>query len=213
MTSFFPPVEPWGVTPLGLDDATPEAVPRDPEWSGPGWYDRPTIVAVSAEIGRSPSTTVLLEGARVYADGVAFRFTVVLAPTIRSEHHRVMAELDVTHGRGGLALALPVGGLRFGFAYADGRRVTSLDPSGWSSMPDGADLGRWVPDRPVLEPLARAAIYGGSWSREVWLWPVPQRGNLTVVCAWPDRGIAETSTVLDADELIAAAASAGPLWP
>jgi hypothetical protein len=213
MTSFFPPVEPWGVAPEHLDDTVPESLPPAPAWQGPAWDVRPTVVAQSAELGRSASTAVLLEGARVYPTGVALRFTVVLGPTTRRERHRVIAELDVTHGRGGLALALPVGGLRWGIEYADGRRVTSLDGSAWNDVPEDVEPDLWVPDRPVMQPLARAAIYGATWSREVWLWPVPPAGPMRIVCAWPDRGIEETSTQLDATALSSAAASASTLWP
>ena len=43
--------------------------------------------------------------------------------------------------------------------------------------------------------------------------PLPPAGPLTVVCAWPAWGIAETTTVLDGDEIHAAAREVQVLWP
>lgn len=120
----------------------------------------------------------------------------------------------MTHGRGALDLALPEGGLRWGLELADGRRVTTVDDwSPWNDLPDGADPAAWTPGRLVLEGLGRPSVSAGSWSRNVWLWPLPPAGPLRLVCARPDRGIAETSATVDATPLVEAAADAAPLWP
>ena len=77
---------------------------------------------------------------------------------------------------------------------------------------DGTSGGAWVPEHPVLEGLSRPTVHGGSWNRDVWLWPLPTPGPLRVVSAWPDRGIAETSVTTDAAPVLDAAARARPLW-
>ncbi len=53
-------------------------------------------------------------------------------------------------------MLLPPGGLRFGFGFADGRRVTNLDEGGWASLPDGVGPADHVPDHPCLEGLGRS---------------------------------------------------------
>ena len=123
-----------------------------------------------------------------------------------------MTELDVTHGRGQLNLFLSAGGLRWGVELADGQRVTTADDyTPWNAQPDEWDP-HWVPDRLVLQGLGRATVWGAAWSRDVWLWPLPPSGPLRLVCAWPDRGIAETSTTVDAGPIRQAADQATPLW-
>lgn len=193
-----------------LDDAGERV---QPAWAGPPWHVRPAVVAVSAVIGRSSTTAVRLEGARAYPTGVVWRFVVHVREAGRAARRRVLSELDTTHGRGQLDLALPPSGLRWGVALSDGRRATTTDDTVWNDVPDGTDPADWAPTRPLLDGLGRPTSWGGTWSRDVWLWPLPPPGELQVVCAWPDRGIAETSTELDADLLRAAAATARPQWP
>ena len=55
--------------------------------------------------------------------------------------------------------------------------------------------------------------FGAAWARDICLWPLPPPGPLRLVCAWPDRGIPETSTTIDAGPLRDAAARARPEWP
>jgi hypothetical protein len=206
---FFPPV-PAGVPVKELDDV---AARLGPDWAGPPWHVRPGLAPISLVIGRSESTVVLLEGARAYPSGVVVRFVVAVRETGREARRRVFAELDVTHGRGQLDLCLPPGGLRWGVQFADGRRVTTVDESPWHGLPEGADPSTWTPQRPVLDGVGRPVSWGGTWSRDVWLWPLPPPGSVQVVCAWPDRGIAESSTTTDSALLRAAATAATPLWP
>ncbi|WP_448638193.1 hypothetical protein [Geodermatophilus sp. URMC 63] len=197
------PVEEFDDVPVGLG----------PVWAGPPWHVRPGIAPLSLEIGRSDSTVVLLEGARARPDGVVVRLVVAVRETGREARRRVFTELDVTHGRGRLDLCLPPGGLRRGVQYADGRRVTTLDDPPSEALPDGADPGSWTPDGPVLEGVGRPVSWGGTWSRDVWPWPLPPPGPVRVVCSWPDRGVAEAGTTTDSAPLRAATSAAVPLWP
>lgn len=52
----------------------------------------------------------------------------------------------------------------------------------------------------------------GCWRRGIWLWPLPPLPTMRVVCAWPDRGIAETSVEVPTAGLHEAAARARPVW-
>jgi hypothetical protein len=132
--------------------------------------------------------------------------------TGREARRRLFTELDVTHGRGQLDLALPVGGLRWGVELSDGRQATTLDESPWATIPDDVDPGGWVPSHPFLDGVGRPTVHGGTWSRDVWLWPLPPPGPLMLMCAWPDRDVDETATTVDSAPLLEAAAEARPLW-
>jgi hypothetical protein len=132
--------------------------------------------------------------------------------TARERRRRLFAQLEFIHGRGMLNMGLQPGGLRWGFEFADGSRVSTLDPGSWR---DGQRSGsnEWTPKRPVLTGFGRPSESFDTWSREVWLWPLPPQGPVRVVCLWPDRGIAETSTSFNAAVILAAAEQATPLWP
>jgi hypothetical protein len=93
------------------------------------------------------------------------------------------------------------GQLRFGVSYADGR---STQDSRW---PFDEDVG----DGPILVPGGGSG--GGTEHRQsYWLWPLPPPGPVTFHLLWPDAGIAETSTSIDAAVFIDAAAAAETLW-
>lgn len=207
--SFFPPV-PEAPT---LDEVDDSGDLFGHRWAGPPRRHRAGLAAFSVLAGRSGTTAVLLEGARCFPSGVELSMVVELREASRRARKRVFDDLSVSYGRGQLAMGLPRGGLRWGLGFADGRRVTTLDPGGWGSMPEDADPETWVPDRPVLEPLGfKHHVEGSTWRRHVWLWPLPPPGPLQVVVAWPDGEIPETSTTVDATPLVEAAARAEPLW-
>jgi hypothetical protein len=46
-----------------------------------------------------------------------------------------------------------------------------------------------------------------------WVWPLPPPGQLTIVCQWPAYAIEESSTMIDAQVILDAAARASLLWP
>lgn len=209
MLSFFPDVVEPPITEQ-LDDTGSR---RDPEWAGPPRDQRPGIAALAVEIGRSDSTVVMFEGARVYSQGAVLVLAVRTSETGLAARRHLHTQLDLHHGRGQLNLFLPIGGLRWGLQFSDGRKVTSLDDSGWVTLPEGTDPAAWAPDRPHLDGASRPSAVADSWRRDMWLWPLPPPGDLLVVCAWPDRGIAETSTIIDSDLLLEAAGRAEPLWP
>jgi hypothetical protein len=207
--SFFPDVDPDQGEPEDLDGLTV----LEPAWAGHPGDELPGTLPLAVELGRSASTVVHLEDVRAYSEGVVFRIAVRIRRTTVRERSRVLGQLDITHGRGSFHLALPTGGLRWGFEYSDGRRVTTLDDSPWTMIPADADPLDWTPARPVMDGASLPMHYGGRWARDVWLWPLPPEGDLRAVCSWPDRDIPETTTVLDATAIRAAAADAHPLWP
>jgi hypothetical protein len=66
--------------------------------------------------------------------------------------------------------------LRFGIAYEDGRQVEA-GPRSMDRMERGDDGGL------SLVPQGGRAT-GGHWDQQLWLWPLPERGDIIAVCRW-----------------------------
>lgn len=204
--SFFPEFVP-------SDDPDEEEPPFQPaDWYGPPHGVRPGVADLGVEVGRSESTVVSLQGVEAYASGVVLDLAVHVRERGREARRRVFAALDLHHGRGQLDLFLGAGGLRWGVELADGSRATTLDESPWNERPEDADPSDWNPSHPVLDGVGRTQVWYDSWRRGIWLWPLPPLPTMRVVCAWPDRGIDETSVEVPVAALHEAAARATPVW-
>jgi hypothetical protein len=192
-----------------LDDPP---ISLSPVSAQPPWHGQPEPVAVLIEMGRPASTAVQVVGACAYRDGVVLRFVVRIRETPRELRRRLFAQLEFTSGRGMLNMGLVPGGLRWGFEFSDGRCVTSLDEDPWVSMPPGVDPATWRPNSPVLMGLGKPTGWAGSWSRDLWPWPLPPAGPLRCVCLWPDRDIEETATTIDTEPIREAASRSRDSW-
>ena len=58
---------------------------------------------------------------------------------------------------------------------------------------------------------------GGSGSddeatQDFWVWPLPEAGDITLVCEWPAYGIPESSAKLEGQFLRDAASRSRPVW-
>ena len=94
--------------------------------------------------------------------------------------------------------------LHIGLRFADGRKVANV---GRLPGPAGS-----VPGNLILTPLS----FGGGMlhrSRSYWVWPLPPAGPMTFVCEWSAFGIPETTTELDTQPILRAAAQSIKLWP
>ena len=96
-------------------------------------------------------------------------------------------------------------GLRVGFLFADGTKITTVDQL---TFPPGR------------EPTSGLEFCGGgtvgttaAQSFGFFVWPVPPPGPLVVVVEWPGQEIAERRTVLDGEAVAAAVRRARLLWP
>ncbi|NAZ81880.1 hypothetical protein GTR02_08615 [Kineococcus sp. R8] len=183
-----------------------------PVWAAPPPDLIPGVADLSIELGRSPDTVVLVEGARAYPQGVELRLVVRFRETHRRAGRDLIERLNLHHGRGSLDLLLPAGGLRWGVQFSDGQKVTSMDESPWAAgVPDGVSPADWLVDHPVMDSLTRPSNSMDAWTRDIWLWPLPPPGPLRLVCSWPDRGIEETAVEVDAAVLRDAAERSRPL--
>jgi len=206
--SFFPPVPPAGS--IDAVDVAPAAT--RPVWAGPPQDELPGAVALAPVIGRSATTVVSLEVVGCYSTGIVLDLTIRVRERERISRGHLYEALSVHHGRGHLGLLLPPGGLRFGVQFADGRRVTSLEDGPWSDLPSDVAPVEWTPSGLVVDGMDRPRVYGNTWRRALWLWPVPPPGDLTVACLWPDRDIAETRTVVPTGPVLVACRGVRRLW-
>jgi hypothetical protein len=94
--------------------------------------------------------------------------------------------------------------VRFGVQFPDGAKVTNFDYS-------------WPPSPDATEPMhgMDSGAGGGSdsdASQQFWIWPIPETGDLTLVCEWPAYGIPESRLTIDGDVIRDAAARSLPVW-
>lgn len=164
---------------------------REDEWRARSKPDNelPASVALDVVLAETTDVVISLSAVEVYRNGVDLRVDV--------------------RTRGDVAASAAVGGfigdeVLVGVEYADGRRATNL-PMG--------------PPPAVASPTeAQLATSGGSGGQRaadmrLYLTPLPPPGALTIVCAWPQRGIQEQVTVIAAEPLRDAASRVRELWP
>lgn len=93
-------------------------------------------------------------------------------------------------------------GLLFGIEYADGRKAVIGHPRPAMFGTESAVTG------PVLLQAGGGGGMGtdDEWvsSSRLWLWPLPERGDLRLVARWNDARMPETSIVLDGNRIVAA---------
>ena len=189
-----------------------------PPWMAAPKDELPGIVPVELVLGRSENTVVMLGGLRVFSTGLEMRLSVLLRGPVG--HFDLNGEVFDGPYRHDMSPEWQADRLKWGFEFADGRRVTSVDGSAWEEatrpgeQPEpGFQPGGWShePTHPVLQGGG-----GGSSAREAyrdnWLWPLPPPGPLVVVCQWLARDIAQTRQEIDGAALAEAAARARPIW-
>jgi hypothetical protein len=168
---------------------------------GPPENELPGAIAFHAVLGRTDELAIALVGADAYSNG----FSISIA--VRLRHNDATDELaDMLfghHRRGARSDPLLVG-----VSFADGRTATNV------SAPRFPDLLREVEQPEQLILVQRG---GGGGGREFgigfWITPLPPPGDLTVVVAWPSKGIPETHTTIPADLMTAGRARSIELWP
>ncbi|MDH6585588.1 hypothetical protein M2161_004694 [Streptomyces sp. SAI-133] len=112
-------------------------------------------------------------------------------------------------------------GLRVGLLFSDGRRVTSLDGTVTRRIPYTGPQGEareaateqaigLIPLDPGLHHSHRSLF---KTDVDLYLPELPPPGRAQLVVEWPDEGVPETRTPVDADALRAAAGRAFEVWP
>jgi hypothetical protein len=185
--SFFDDVEPPGPEPEHVEY-------RAPVWTSAPENVIPGAVGVDVVLARTPEVAVWLGDLGATPDGVRFTINVVRRVDA-SDRHR---------DEGPLWARPRPGTLRFGVAFADGRKVVA-----------GSVAGEGLTGDAATEIALTSGGGGGSRrrsSRGQWLWPLPPAGPVTFALSWTDEGIAETLVAIDGAPLREAAARAVALW-
>ena len=180
---------------------------QTPAWMGPPLGVLPGVVELEIVLARTDLVAVCLSGVLAYPTGIAFQLITMGGPGSEDleldphAFHRRMTR----RARGEPELAPDL--LRFGVELPDGSRVTNVANDPFMQMAD-ADHGEddehsFTPKGPVLSEHGGGGG-GADWRQEMWLWPLPQPGTLTVACEWPVANIPLTRTELEAGPILAA---------
>ncbi len=169
---------------------------------GPPDNEVPGAIPFHAVLGRTDEFALALVGADAYSTGVSISMEIRLRhsnPADDELHH----ELYGHHRHGARA-----GQLLIGFAYPDGRTASNV------AAPPFREMIRNL-DKPQQPTLVQRGGGGGdrAFSLNMWLAPLPLPGDLTIVVAWPSRGIPETHTTIPAELMAAGVARSVELWP
>lgn len=183
----------------------PLNVPKMPAWMHQPSDEVGVLVPNAAVIARSKQALVALAGFRVYSKGVEILLMLrVLSDFVLEDPTGVQwlmrRSVDPTND------SLPDTIFRFGIEFSDGRRATSLErnwfgPDWQAKPPPSIHLG-----------IARGGGGGAAFDWEFWLWPLPPPGVVTLVCEYPQVGIALTRYEVETAPLLEAASQSIKLW-
>ena len=172
-----------------------------PVWLGPPDNVFGASFPLHLVLARTEAVALQVHTGMAYPTGI--EFSLQLLQRERSRGH----ERDPIHTwhmirRDGAALAPEV--LRFGIAFADGRKATVFDER---------HFGREDGLPPAV--LMQRGGSGGDRRYDVrfWLWPLPPAGPLAFVVEWPAQGIELARHEVDTAPLSEAAGHAKELWP
>jgi hypothetical protein len=158
----------------------------------------PGAVAFNALLARNADLAVALVGGAVFSNGISLSLAVRLRHADETTDG-LGSEVFRNHRRGHSGPALLIG-----VEYPDGQTA--------SNVSQDAPLEHSATERPSLSQ--RGGGGGGrSYEMSYWLTPLPPPGDLTIVVAWPSRGLPEARTVLPSEVLAQASANVTVLWP
>ena len=176
----------------------PQDAPPTPEWFGPPENILPASFPLDLVLVRTDELALVAHSGRAYANG--FEFTLGLH-TRKPRHGPARHPLMGWHHEG-----FDDETLRFGIAFADGRKATIFDPRPWWGDPEQSAT-------PEIVLMQRGGGGGGaSWEFGFWAWPLPPTGPIAFVAEWPSEGIALTRAEVDSDVVRDAATRAVELW-
>ena len=180
----------------------PPATPQTPEWFGPPDNVLAAAFPLDLVIARTEELALFVHSGHAYEKGFEFTFGLRRRTPPEGNGHDPMTAWY--HMRG---TRFDDSVLRFGVAFADGRKATVFDRHPWSADPEGRD-------HPDIVLMQRGGGGGGSsWDFRFWVWPLPAEGPVAFVTEWPSEGIALVRAQVDSAVIREAALRAVTLWP
>ena len=197
---------------MGFFDSLPKPEPpprpryrAHPPWISPGNNIMPATLAVDGVLVRTPTLGVYVDGFRVFPYGFAFGVTVLINVAAGEEPTRDPFAMHPDSHQHGISPADRANALRIGVQYPDGSGAMVGGPG---------RTGDWSqPPEPPVISIGGASGGGGSWEQGLWVWNVPESGDVSLVYSWLARSVPESRLTLDGEALRAAAARAVVLWP
>jgi hypothetical protein len=182
---------------------------RVPAWRMPDRNVKPVALAFDAILVRREELAVYVNGVNVYPNGFTLTITTLRRQTEsagpREPGSRNPNPFGSHHYRGVPASTEDLEGvLRLGVRFADGR----------SAVADG--IGMWRgDDEPSGPPTVNAHSGHGNeseWVQGLWVWGIPEAGDVDVVYSWAAEAVPESRFELDGDVIREAATRAVTLW-
>jgi hypothetical protein len=199
---------------MGFFDAFPAPEPpepprraRQPVWRDPGRNIVPATLVVDGLLVRRPEFAVFVNEFRVYPFGFGFVINVLRQPRQPGEDYDLGSGSPFgSHRRARGPEAEQTGDLRIGVRFGDGRGAAA-----WPELlsPRAADA------QPEPPAISMRGGHGGNgrWQQNLWVWGLPEKGDVDLVYSWAAEEVAESRLELDGDALREAAGRATLLWP
>jgi hypothetical protein len=151
-------------------------------------------------LASSDECAVVIEAIDCYPTGFGFGLRTVSRYDWDEEDHD--ADLHAWRHRS-RHREVPPTLLRFGVAFSDGRKATTLEPAWFHGKRDRSG--------PHLY-LGGGGGSGLDWTSDVWVTPLPPDGPVAFVCEWPAFGIEETRRSIPGAQIRRAAERARPIF-
>jgi len=191
--------------------------PERPPWEPPP-LETGVVLALDMTVARSANAVVRLPTIRAFRHGCMLDLAVVTRQgELSAEDYwdlRMSSHSGSNIGRVRRADPLPRKLLRFGVRYADGTKVTTLEPvERWAQTagdpPTRPRLSSW----PTSSGMHGAGLDISFSNSSLWLWPLPPPETFEFAAEWPLGGIDLTLAELDGAAVAAAAARSQLFWP
>ena len=182
----------------------PPRRPRSQVWQDPGLSIVPATLVVDGLLVRRPEFAVFANDFHVYPYGFEFEVSVLRRPRPPGENYDVRSDSPFrSYRRAGGREAGADRDLRFGVQFADGRAAATEQ-----FRPVAGDA------RPEPPTIKMRGGHGGNgrWQQTLWVWGLPEEGDVDLVYSWPAEDVSESRLELDGDRLRAAAGRAVVLW-
>ncbi|WP_143517246.1 hypothetical protein [Pseudonocardia sp. MH-G8] len=200
--------------PTGTSHDQSEDAPEDDRWTAPPRGVLPAVVPLEITAHHEDLAAIYLRHANVYPIGCSFWLTVAARlHTPDSTRERMVSEAVFADTVELRQLATLDDALaRFGVAYIDGSRATTLENPSVEAGRDPTDKSR----APLLVHYEHNANVGDLFwqgEHELWLSPLPPAEHFELLLEWPRLEVPLTRVIIDGHTLADAAERSRHIWP